>query len=299
MHKLICPKCHEPLTQIDRSFQCSNHHNYDLSKSKYLNLLLNPDKATNNPGDSKESLVARKAYLNQGYYNPISDRLNELIQKYKPEAKQILDLGCGEGSITIPLSKEVKSVTAIDSSYKMLEILTEKIKENNIKNIKIIEEDINNITINKVGKHDIILASRSLNGISNIQETITNINEIANKYIFITIFGPNNQKIEKEFYELIDKEYNEFSSHRYFFNILMDMEIYPNVENLNIENPREYKDINEILENKKWDLDNLNNDEKEQLKKYIKEIFEINPETGNLFNKNDKMEWVLYWWKVK
>lgn len=211
----------------------------------------------------------------------------------------VLDLGCGEGSITIPLSKEVKSVTAIDSSYKMLEILTEKIKENNIKNIKIIEEDINNITINKVGKHDIILASRSLNGISNIQETITNINEIANKYIFITIFGPNNQKIEKEFYELIDKEYNEFSSHRYFFNILMDMEIYPNVENLNIENPREYKDINEILENKKWDLDNLNNDEKEQLKKYIKEIFEINPETGNLFNKNDKMEWVLYWWKVK
>lgn len=211
----------------------------------------------------------------------------------------VLDLGCGEGSITIPLSKEVKSVTAIDSSYKMLEILTEKIKENNIKNIKIIEEDINNITINKVGKHDIILASRSLNGISNIQETITNINEIANKYIFITIFGPNNQKIEKEFYELIDKEYNEFSSHRYFFNILMDMGIYPNVENLNIENPREYKDINEILENKKWDLDNLNNDEKEQLKKYIKEIFEINPETGNLFNKNDKMEWVLYWWKVK
>ncbi len=211
----------------------------------------------------------------------------------------VLDLGCGEGSITIPLSKEVKSVTAIDSSYKMLEILTEKIKENNIKNIKIIEEDINNITINKVGKHDIILASRLLNGISNIQETITNINEIANKYIFITIFGPNNQKIEKEFYELIDKEYNVFSSHRYFFNILMDMEIYPNVENLNIENPREYKDINEILENKKWDLDNLNNDEKEQLKKYIKEIFEINPETGNLFNKNDKMEWVLYWWKVK
>ncbi len=44
--------------------------------------------------------------------------------------------------------------------------------------------------------------------------------EIANKYVYITLFGPNNWKIEKEFYESIDKEYFEFPSHRYFFNIL-------------------------------------------------------------------------------
>ena len=68
MHKLACPKCHESIVQEGNSYKCANNHCYDLAKTKYLNLLLNPDKATNNPGDSKESLVARKAYLTKGYY---------------------------------------------------------------------------------------------------------------------------------------------------------------------------------------------------------------------------------------
>ena len=96
-----------------------------------LYLLLNPDKATNNPGDSKESLVARKAYLNQGYYNPISDRLNELIQKYKPEAKQILDLGCGEGYYTqrIKANFEDATVYGLDISKEAINMATKYRKD--------------------------------------------------------------------------------------------------------------------------------------------------------------------------
>ena len=37
------------------------------------------------------------------------------------ENDSVLDVGCGEGSITIPLAKKVKKVTGIDSSPKMLE----------------------------------------------------------------------------------------------------------------------------------------------------------------------------------
>ena len=66
MHKLACPKCHEPLIQIGNSYKCVKNHCYDIAKSKYLNLLLKNDKATNNPGDSKESLIARKAYITNG-----------------------------------------------------------------------------------------------------------------------------------------------------------------------------------------------------------------------------------------
>ena len=131
MHKLICPKCHEPLVQIERSYKCCNNHNYDLSKSKYLNLLLNPDKATNNPGDSKESLVARKAYLNKGYYSIISDTLNQLILKYKPQANQILDLGCGEGYYTqrIKAQFENSTVYGLDISKEAINMATKYRKD--------------------------------------------------------------------------------------------------------------------------------------------------------------------------
>lgn len=221
-------------------------------------------------------------------------KLIELIDVSKEDS--LLDLGCGEGSITIPLAKRAKSVTGVDSAYKMLEILNEKSEKENINNIKTIEEDLTKISIDTVGKHDIVVASRSLNGILNIKETIAKIDEIADKYVYITLFGPNNWKIEKEFYESIDKEYFEFPSHRYFFNILVDMGIYPNIENLNIGHEREYESVEEALESGKWRLDLLNEEEKKQLHEYLEDILEEN-ENGKLSNPNDKADWVLYWWK--
>ena len=221
-------------------------------------------------------------------------KLIEKIDVSKDDS--LLDLGCGEGTITIPLVKRAKNVTGVDSSYKMLEILNEKAQKENVDNIKTIEKDLSQITLEDVGKHDIIVASRSLNGVLNIKETIANINEITNKYVYITLFGPNNWKIEREFYESIDKEYFEFPSHRYFFNILVDMGIHPNVENLNIGQERQYESVEEALESGKWRLDSLNDKEKEQLYKYLEDILEEN-EDGKLSNPDDKADWVLYWWK--
>lgn len=101
MELLACPKCHLPLHLDNRTFKCTNNHCYDLSKRGYINLLLNPDKASNNPGDSKESLIARKAFLNQGYYDVILQQVTDMIDKYKTTSKpSILDLGCGEGYYT-------------------------------------------------------------------------------------------------------------------------------------------------------------------------------------------------------
>ena len=60
----------------------------------------------------------------------------------------VLDLGCGNGIITIPIAKEVKSVTAVDLSDKMLEILNKKAKEENINNIKNAGNNISNYGCN-------------------------------------------------------------------------------------------------------------------------------------------------------
>ena len=231
-----------------------------------------------------------KAAPNFGKSAKKDDYHTKLIERIDiSEEDTLLDLGCGEGSITIPLAKKAKSVTGVDSAYKMLEILNEKAQKENITNIKTIEEDLTKITIDNVGKHDIIIASRSLNGVLNIKETIANINEIADKYVYITLFGPNNWKLEKEFYQSINKEYFEFPSHRYFFNILVDMGIYPNVENLNIGHEREYESIEEALESGKWRLDTLNDEEKAELYKYIEYIFEEKAK-GKLSNQEGKAE---------
>ncbi|SFL40080.1 Methyltransferase domain-containing protein [Methanobrevibacter olleyae] len=208
----------------------------------------------------------------------------------------LLDVGCGEGSLTIPLSKEVSSITAIDTTDKILEILDEKIKENNIKNIKTIKDDVNDLTLEKYGKYDIVLASRVINSIKSPKKVFSNLNEIANKYVFITIFGPNNWKLEKDFFKYINKEYNGAPSYIILLNLLAEMEIYPNVVNLDVGPIRTYENIEEAIDNGKWNLEKFTKYEQELLAKYLESILMENEE-GLLTNPNDKPDWVLIWWK--
>ncbi|OQD59050.1 methyltransferase [Methanobrevibacter arboriphilus JCM 13429 = DSM 1125] len=208
----------------------------------------------------------------------------------------VIDLGCGEGSITIPLSKKVKFVTAVDSSKRMLEILDEKCRAENIDNIKTIKENLEDVTLKEVGKQDIVLLSRSINGISPIKDTINNVNNIADKYVYITIFGPENWKFENDFYESIGKEKNDFAPYNYLFNILISMNIYPNIENLEIKTNRKYKSVQDAIDNGKWQLNNFTEEEKEELYKYLEKNLRKNNE-GMLENPNDKADWILIWWK--
>ena len=81
------------------------------------------------------------------------------------------------------------------------------------------------------------------------------------------------------------------------FNILYNMGIYANIERLDIKAYREYSSIEEAMDNGKFRLDLLNDDEKAQLRKYLNEILKKDSETGKLYNKKDKADWILIWWK--
>jgi SAM-dependent methyltransferase len=213
------------------------------------------------------------------------------------ENDSVLDLGCGEGSITLPLAKKVKRVTGVDSSTKMLELLNERAHEQGIDNVTTILKPLEEISYEEVGSHDVVLASRSLNGIIPIKETLEIIDKIANKYVFITLFGPENWKIEGDFNEYIGRENKHFPGHNYLFNILFNMGIYANVERLDIKAYREYDSIEEAMDNGKFRLDLLNDEEKDKLKEYLGKILTKDSETGKLYNKKDKADWILIWWK--
>ena len=208
----------------------------------------------------------------------------------------VLDIGCGEGSVTIPLSHYVSEIKAVDATDKMLEILNEKIEIQNIENIKTFKDDINTINVNNYGNYDIVLASRVINGIKNLREVISDLNEIANKYVYFTLFGPNNWKLEKDFHEYIGKEYFGAPSYTIIINLLAEMGIYANVINLDVGPVRKYKTIEEAIDNGKWNLANFSEEEQKELRKYLESVLKED-EDGFLSNQEDKPDWVLIWWK--
>ena len=96
MHYL-CPLCAAPLALTERTWGCPQQHQFDVAKEGYVNLLPVQKKNSKDPGDNKQMMFARREFLNAGYYQGLSDRVNKLALEFAPETKQILDIGCGEG----------------------------------------------------------------------------------------------------------------------------------------------------------------------------------------------------------
>ena len=101
---LACPVCKLPLNQTaPKTYTCPNNHTFDIAKQGYVNLLLS-SQGPKELGDSREMFLHRRQFLNAGFYNPISDHVNALLQTqlsqtYR-ESISLLDAGCGEGFYT-------------------------------------------------------------------------------------------------------------------------------------------------------------------------------------------------------
>ena len=96
-----CPLCGERLTG-DNTLKCTKGHCFDRAKEGYWHLLPVQSMRTKAPGDSKEMVAARRAFLNGGYYGIFGSALGELCLEYglpaAPDAPlHLLDAGCGEG----------------------------------------------------------------------------------------------------------------------------------------------------------------------------------------------------------
>ncbi len=93
--KIRCPVCGGKLHSDGKTAVCENRHAFDYAKSGYLNLLISNKK---NHGDSPESVKARTAFLEKGYYGFLRDTLKEMIDALPHTV--LADLGSGEGYYT-------------------------------------------------------------------------------------------------------------------------------------------------------------------------------------------------------
>lgn len=95
-----CPLCGAPLAG-ENALKCPSGHSFDRAKEGYWHLLPVQNTRTKAPGDSKEMVAARRAFLSAGYYGIFGQALGELCLAYgQPAANgplRLLDAGCGEG----------------------------------------------------------------------------------------------------------------------------------------------------------------------------------------------------------
>ena len=126
--ELICPICGEKLNRADKSYVCPNRHSFDVARQGYVNLLTVQQKHSLNPGDTREQVLSRRAFLEAGFYAPI---LNTLIETAKELGitGPILDVGCGEGYYSAQLAAALNAeLTGFDISKEAVRCAAAKYK---------------------------------------------------------------------------------------------------------------------------------------------------------------------------
>jgi 23S rRNA (guanine745-N1)-methyltransferase len=92
---LACPTDLLTLTRQGATWVCPNAHSYDVAREGYVNLLPPGRPSRRSAGDDKDSVAARRRFLNAGYYASLADRVATMVAALAPRA--VLDVGCGEG----------------------------------------------------------------------------------------------------------------------------------------------------------------------------------------------------------
>ncbi|MBN2402553.1 MAG: class I SAM-dependent methyltransferase [Spirochaetes bacterium] len=207
----------------------------------------------------------------------------------------VLDVGCGGGTLAIPLALKVKHITAVDFSEKMLEKLqveSDKKKIRNISTIKVSwEEDWERAGI---GVHDIAIASRSL-AVDDIQSALQKLNNAARRRVYISTIvgdGPFDRKI----FDAIERIYNPSVDYIYIYNLLYQMGIHANINFIENEKEKKFENHEAALNSYIWMFQDLTNAEKEKLKKYLYTHL-INLNGKWILDYKQNVKWAVIWWE--
>ena len=123
---LLCPICGCQLNSEGKRYICPNNHSFDIARQGYVNLLPVQQKRSLHPGDTREQVLSRRAFLESGAYTPIVEAVKAAAAGH---AGPILDVGCGEGYYAVRVAEFLGAeLTGLDISKEAVRCAAAKYK---------------------------------------------------------------------------------------------------------------------------------------------------------------------------
>ena len=120
MTQLMCPVCKTKLLLKEKTWRCEEGHSYDQAKQGYVNLHVVQHKHSKNPGDTPESVAARRQFLASGAYQKLQQKIVEVVSTLS--AIRAMDIGCGEGYYTQAMANEIPHLIGVDIAKNAVQI---------------------------------------------------------------------------------------------------------------------------------------------------------------------------------
>jgi FkbM family methyltransferase len=208
----------------------------------------------------------------------------------------VLDVGCGTGRLSIPIAKQVASVTAVDQSPGMLTCLQENMEREGVTNITSINKRWEDVELGvDLEQYDVVLSCNSL-GVSDIQEAIAKMDAASKRYVYIitsagrwmdggmeAILGRRGRSGGRGMMDYI-----------FFCNLLHEMKIYANVTIQDTEYEQHYESLDEAV-NRWKEMHDVPEDKEGALREYLSGT--LIEEGGTLSYKRRSKNATVWWQK--
>ena len=238
----------------------------------------------NNKADSFAKRTATSLYI---------DRFLDLLAP-RPEWS-VLDVGCGPGTLALPLATRVRRVTGLDFSERMLEILAEKAADRKTNNVTVHhcawEDDWQ---AHNIGRHDVAIASRSL-AVSDLKTALVKLTTHARCLVAVTDrvgAGP----FDPDAFTAIGRPLSTGPDYIYTVNLLYQMGYLPKIDYIELEQEVCYPDEQEALEGYLWMFRDLEPDERKKLKNYLRSITTLNRDGSVTIHRRRPPIWAFISW---
>lgn len=162
-------------------------------------------------------------------------------------AKTVLDIGAGCGTLSIPLAKAGKTVTALDAAPSMIELLDKEIERQGISGIKTIRAAWGEVALKA---HDVVLLANVPTILQEPDAFLSKVGSLAKKAVFIIENAdPKGDKFYyRELYPLVfNRPFGERSDYLKTYTALHSMGIYANVEIIDYDFDQPFDSIDEAV----------------------------------------------------
>jgi cyclopropane fatty-acyl-phospholipid synthase-like methyltransferase len=118
-------------------------------------------------------------YNNYEYGRKAADALSEILD----DDFEVLEIGAGPGTLTIPLAKNVKKVVAVESSETAVKYLRKNMKESRVENVEILNKNWLEVEDREIkGRFDLAVCSHFLWQVKDLEKHFKKMENASNKY---------------------------------------------------------------------------------------------------------------------
>lgn len=118
-------------------------------------------------------------YNNYEYGRKAIEALSEILDK----DFEVLEIGAGPGTLTIPLAERVKKIVAVESSEMAVEYLKKNLKESRVENVEIMNRNWMEVEDREIkDRFDLVVCSHFLWQMKDLEKHLKKIENASNNY---------------------------------------------------------------------------------------------------------------------